>query len=107
MRTATYETESAIFHFDLPDVLAILNVYVTKHGVGAAIKIQKSIESSTEDSIKIPPPYFGYMVLDLLRKGKGTVFCKTCQKTYQPAEQAYQFINLTGSSNPSRQGSSQ
>lgn len=86
MRTVTFETESAVFHFSLVDVIDRLNFYASRYGVDAAIKIRRVIESSSSESIKVPAPDFGYLVLDLLREGKGTILCKACQKTYQPRE---------------------
>jgi hypothetical protein len=44
------------------------------------------------DIRKAPPEneFFDYVVLDLLGKGKGSIFCKTCQKTYH-AKQLQSF----------------
>jgi hypothetical protein len=82
MPTVIFETQNAIFYFDVPDAISSLTYYAIEHKVSEAGKLLRSIESSSSESIKISSHYFGYIVLDLLGKGKGTVFCKPCQKTY-------------------------
>ena len=82
MRTVMYKNDNAIFDFVLPDAISSLRYYAFEHRVSEAAKLLLSIESSSSESIKISSHYFGYIVLDLLGKGKGNVFCKSCQKTY-------------------------
>jgi hypothetical protein len=86
MQTVIFETQNAIFYFDASDAISILNYYAIEHKVSEAVQLLVSIESSSSESIKISSHYFGYIVLDLLGKGKGSVFCKPCEKTY-PAGQ--------------------
>ena len=86
MQTVIFETQNAIFYFDAPDVITSLKYYAIGHKVSEAAKILLSIESSSSESTKISSHYFGYIVLDLLRKGKGSVFCKACQKIYLPRQ---------------------
>jgi len=42
------------------------------------------ISADSEESIVIPeePAYFEYIALDLIYAGKGSAFCKSCNKTY-------------------------
>jgi hypothetical protein len=84
----TFGTEGAIFYFNTPDVISSLKYYAIEHKVSEAGELLLSIESSSSESIKMSSHYFGYIVLDLLGKGKGSVFCKPCQKTY-PAGQIH------------------
>ena len=82
----TYETENAVFGFDQNDVEDRLNQLASQHNIDDAAEILKHIKSSSQDPVKIPEKYgyFGYIALDLLEAGKGSVTCKPCHKTYQP-----------------------
>ena len=82
MNTVIFETQNAIFYFDASDAISILKYYAIDHNVSEAAKLLLSIESSSSESTKISSDYFGYIVLDMFGKGKGSVFCKPCQKTY-------------------------
>ena len=86
MRTAIFETQNAIFYLDVPDAISILKYYAGEHKVSEAAKLLLSIESFSSESIKISTHYFGYIVLDLLGKSKGSIFCKVCKKTYPPTK---------------------
>jgi hypothetical protein len=86
MNTVIFETQNATFYFNVSDAISSLKYYAIEHKVSEAAKLLRSIESSTSKSIKISSEYFGYIVLDFLGKGKGSVFCKTCQKTYLPIQ---------------------
>jgi hypothetical protein len=86
MNTVIFETQNATFYFDLPDVITSLKYYAIEHKVGEAAKLLLTIESSSSESIKISNEYFGFIVLDLLGKDKGSIFCKACQKTYLPTQ---------------------
>ena len=85
MTTIIFETESAIFQFNLFDVKEILVRHSFENQVQEATKILKILESSKKGTQKIiiKSGYFGYIVLDLFGRGNGSVFCKSCQKTYQ------------------------
>ena len=82
MSTAIFETEKAIFHFDLQDVFASLQDH-SPFDPDAA-DLVNILESSSSETRRIPSEkgFFGYIVVDLLSKNKGFVFCKDCQKTY-------------------------
>ena len=82
MQTVIFETQNAIFYFDASDAISILNYYAIEHKVSEAVQLLVSIESSSSESIKISSHYFGSIVLDLLGKGKGSIFCKACEKKY-------------------------
>jgi hypothetical protein len=81
MRTVIFETHNAIFDFELPDVIGRLKYY-SDQKVHEATDLLETISLSLSQVIKITSDYFGYIVLNLLGKGKGWVFCKPCQKNY-------------------------
>ena len=84
MDTTIFETDNAIFSFALPDVLNLLSSYSSEHQVEEATDLLKILKSTPGDLREVPREngFFGYVVLDLLDKGKGSIFCKTCQKNY-------------------------
>ncbi len=84
MDTVTFETDNAVFHFDLDDVTESLNGSETR--TEEMNGLLNHLLSSSDDPIKIPEKYgcFGYIALDLIRGGKGSVTCKICNKIYQP-----------------------
>ncbi len=82
MYRVIFETQKGLFYFDALDAISSLKYYAIEHKVTEAAELLLSIESSSSESIRISSHYFGYIVLDLLGKGKGSIFCKACQKTY-------------------------
>ena len=88
MSKITYETEEAIFEFDLPPAIERLEYYATEHNVDEARELLNFIAESSEESITIPEKYdyFSYVALDLLDQKNGSIICKSCNKTY-PSEQ--------------------
>lgn len=86
MHIVIFETQNATFYFDAPDAITSLKYYAIEHKVSEAAKLLLLIESSSSQSIKMSSHYFGYIVLDLLGKGRGSIFCKPCQKTYLPTQ---------------------
>lgn len=86
MSKLTYETDEAIFVFDLPSAIDKLEHYATEHSVDEARELINFIAESSDVSINIPEKYdyFGYVALDLINKDQGSVKCKSCNKTYQP-----------------------
>jgi hypothetical protein len=92
MTTAIFETESAIFQFNLPAVKEILAFHSSEDQTKEVANILKILESLPKGTqkITIKNGYFGYLVLDLLGRGNGSAFCKSCQKAYQ-AKQLQSF----------------
>ena len=84
MTTVIFETDNAIFSFDLADVQDLLSCYSSEHQVEEATDLLKVLESMPGAIRKAPPEneFFDYVVLDLLGKGKGSIFCKSCKKEY-------------------------
>ena len=88
MTLVLFQTKNAVFEFDLTEVKERLNHYISEHNIDEAIQILDLISSSSDDPIKIPEEYdyFGFIALDLISEGIGSVNCKTCNKTYQPGQ---------------------
>jgi len=86
MSKLTYETDEAIFEFDLPSAIDKLEHYATEHSVDEARELVNFIAESSEKSITIPTDYdyFGYIALDLINRDQGSIKCKSCNITYQP-----------------------
>jgi hypothetical protein len=84
MKKVIFETEEAVFQFDRKDVKRHLKFLETEHGIEAVTKLLEFI-STSKNSIVIPKEhsYFGYVTLDLISNGEGSVICKTCNQTYQ------------------------
>ena len=85
MRTVVFETDNAIFYFELSDAICQLKHYSEKD-VYEATELLRTISSSSSEVINIELNYFGYIVLNLLKEGKGSVLCKPCQKIYMPSQ---------------------
>lgn len=88
MRTVIFKTENAVFEFDLTDVQDHLYHYTSKHNVDEATKLLESLSTQSGRCIDIPKDsqYFGYIALDLIKAGKGSVTCKVCNKIYKPGQ---------------------
>jgi hypothetical protein len=84
MSTVIFENEKAIFYLNLRDVFASLEDYSSCGRTKDAADLANILESSSSEPKRIPSEkgFFGYILLDLLSKNKGSVFCKVCQKTY-------------------------
>ena len=84
MDTVIFETNNAIFSFDLGDVLALVACYSSDHHIEEATDLLKKLKSMSGDLRKVPGEnrFFGYVVLDLLGNAKGSTFCKICKKQY-------------------------
>ena len=82
----TYKIEKALFEFDQNDVEDRLTQLASEYNIDDAAEILDFISSLSEDPVKIPEKYdyFGYIALDLLEAGKGSVICIPCNKTYKP-----------------------
>jgi len=77
--------ESATFEFDLIEVKDRLSHYISEHNIAEATHILNLISTSPNQPIEIPEEYdyFGYIILDLIGEGKGTVNCNICNQTYK------------------------
>ena len=64
MTTVIFETDNAIFSFDLADVQDLLSYYSSEHQVEEATDLLKVLESMPGDIRKAPPEneFFDYVV---------------------------------------------
>lgn len=85
MRSIMYENCNAIFDFDLPDVIDRLKDY-SDQNVHEATKILNTISLCPSPTIKVTSDYFGYIVLDLIKAGKGHAYCRACKEMYGPGQ---------------------
>ncbi len=86
MSEITYETDNAAFSFPFESVKEKLKEIIKEHNVADAHEIYNFISSSVTDTIRLNEeehPYFGFIALDLIKKGIGEVNCKACDKTYE------------------------
>jgi hypothetical protein len=84
MSTIIYNTDNAIFTFNLDDVTESL--MQSNDTTDTFNKLIQHHTTSPPDLITIPKQNtdFGYIALDLIEKGKGSVTCRICNKTYRP-----------------------
>jgi hypothetical protein len=85
MPTVMFENPNAIFDFELPDVIDRLKYYAGQN-VHEATEILDGIASCPSKAIKVETDYFGYIVLDLIKAGKGHGYCKVCKETYDSSQ---------------------
>jgi hypothetical protein len=86
--TVVYETEKAAFRFTVEDVMDHLNRTETEYDAKEVAALKDLLSSATEDSITMPKDLrlFPYIALNLLRDRKGTVYCRTCGKSYESGQ---------------------
>jgi hypothetical protein len=84
MTTVIYETDNAIFSFTSTDVTVCITQSNNK--TEQLNTLLDHLTSSPPDLITIPKQNtdFAYIALDLIEKGKGSVTCRICNKTYRP-----------------------
>jgi hypothetical protein len=84
MTTVIYETDNAIFSFTSTDVTECITQSNNK--TEHLNKLLHLLTSSPPGVIPIPKQNtdFGYIALALIEKGKGSITCKICSKTYRP-----------------------
>jgi len=84
MTTVIYETDNAIFSFTSTDVTVCITQSNNK--TEQLNTLLDHLTSSPPDLITIPKQNtdFAYIALDLIEKGKGSITCKICNKTYRP-----------------------
>ena len=92
MSTVILKTENAVFEFSRKDVMEHLSLLITEHNDERFTKLLELIKTSGEETILIPKEhdYFGYVALDLIDAGEGSISCKICDKIYK----AYQLESL-------------
>ena len=81
MKKVIFETEEAVFQFDRKHVKRHLKFLEAEHGLEEVTNLLEFI-SASNNTIIIPKEhsYFGYVTLDLISNGEGSVICKTCNR---------------------------
>ena len=85
MKTVNFQTDDdALFQFAKKDVEEHLKFLAAERNIDRLTKLLEFISSSKEETIFIPEEhhYFGFVALDLISQGKGSVTCKPCNQTY-------------------------
>ncbi len=88
MNTVIFKTKNAVFEFYRKDVKEHLNILTAENSADEAVRLLKLISTVSGETILIPNEhdYFGYIALDLIGAGKGTVTCIVCGKIYKADE---------------------
>ena len=75
MSKIIYETEEAVFEFDLPSGIRKLEHYASAHNIDEAAELLNFIAESSDESITIPEKYdyFSHIALDLLSQKEGSI----------------------------------
>jgi len=84
MNTVIFKTDNAEFKFDQKEVKELIAQKKSEYDHDEVAKLLELISDKSHEAIMIPdePAYFDYIALDLIAAGNGSVFCKTCNKTY-------------------------
>lgn len=81
MRVVVYENDEASFMFSLSDVMNQLQER-SEQGVQEATELKNALSLSVCQVITVDADYFGFVILNLIKEGKGSVHCKVCGKAY-------------------------
>jgi hypothetical protein len=92
MNTVIFRTENAVFEFSQKEVK---ERFISKKAEYAPDEIARLLELISTSAIETilnsdDHHYFGYVALDLINTGVGTVTCKICGKSYD-ADQLKEF----------------
>ena len=87
MRKFVFDTDQAEFRFESQAVIQHLRLLSEEHG---RPDLQFSIDellTHEGEEIKVQdiPDWFGFVIIALLEKCEGQVFCKRCGQAYEPA----------------------
>ena len=84
MNAVIFKTVNAEFEFDQKEVKELIARKKSEYDLDEVAKLLELISDKSNEAIVIlkEPVYFDYIALDLIAVGKGSVFCKACNKTY-------------------------
>jgi len=87
MKKVYFESENAILRFSYDDVVERLTHYESTTDMTEATTL-RDLLSQSDHSIRIPAEQyrFAYLALDLIKQGKGVVYCKACRRYYEAKE---------------------
>jgi len=88
MSTVILKTENAVFEFSRKDMVEHLIIVAAENSTDEAIRLLKLISIASDETILIPKEHdhFGYVALDLIDAGKGSISCKICDKIYKASQ---------------------
>jgi hypothetical protein len=84
MKEVCFETENAILRFSHHDVVERLPNCESALGTAQATTL-RDLLSSSHQSIRVPAEQsrFACLALELIERGKGVVYCKSCRRYYE------------------------
>jgi len=88
MNTVIFQTENAVFKFTQKEVTEHLNALESEYDSDEVSQLLELISTDANETLLIPDDqdYFGYVALDLISKGIGTVTCNICEKIYDAGQ---------------------
>ena len=88
METVTFQTENAVFTFTQKEVKEHLIFKKTEYDPDELPRLLELISTDSDETILNPDDhnYFGYVVLDLISEGMGTMTCNICCKIYDAGQ---------------------
>ena len=88
MKTVIFQTENAKFRFLQKDVKERLISFHSQYDPDEVTLLAELISNDTSEIIlsSCDHYYYGYVILDLISEGMGTVTCKICNKTYNACQ---------------------
>jgi hypothetical protein len=88
MKTVIFYTENAVFKFTQKEVKERLIVPEAEYNSDEVSQLLELISTDSDQTILAIDDhhYFGYVALDLLGSGIGTVTCKICGKIYDAGQ---------------------
>ncbi len=88
MKTVIFQTENAVFKFTQKEVIEHLIYKHSEYDPDEIARLAEHISPDTSETILTIDDhhYFGYVVLDLINDGIGTVTCIICGKIYDASQ---------------------
>ena len=88
MNTVIFNTDNALFKFTQKEVKERLICKHSEYDPDEVSQLLKLISTSASETIlnSNDHNYFGYVALDLISEGLGTVTCKICEKNYDAGQ---------------------
>ena len=88
MNTVIFNTENAVFKFTKKAVKERLIRNQSEYDPNEDTQLLKLISTDSDETIlnSDAHSYFGFVALDFIGSGRGTVTCKICDKTYDAGQ---------------------
>ena len=88
METVIFQTENAVFTFYKKEVKEHLICKKTEYAPDEVTQLLELFSTDANETLLNSDDhhYFGYVVLDLISTGKGTMTCKICGKVYDAGQ---------------------